>query len=109
MKPEAIRERRRKWLKKGLASLPDQPRSGVPSKLNETYRDQLKEWVDAEPLNCRALGTRLTAETAVTVSASTLRNKLKRLGYFWKRTRYSLKKARSQALRAGPARYRRAD
>lgn len=34
VKPEAIRERRRKWWKKGLASLPDQPRCGAPSKLS---------------------------------------------------------------------------
>jgi hypothetical protein len=26
VQPEAIRDRRRKWLKKGIASLPDQPR-----------------------------------------------------------------------------------
>ena len=29
--PEAIRIRRRKWLKYGFASLPDQPRSGAPT------------------------------------------------------------------------------
>ena len=32
VKPEAIRERRRKWWRNGLNSLPDQPRSGAPSK-----------------------------------------------------------------------------
>jgi transposase len=30
LKPEAIRERRRKWWKKEMNSLPDQPRSGAP-------------------------------------------------------------------------------
>jgi len=93
VKPEAIRERRRKWWKNGLNSLPDQARSGAPSKLADAHRSQLKEWADAEPLNCRALVSRLTTECGVTVSAGTLRNELKRMGYVWKRTRYSLKKS----------------
>ncbi|MCQ8106474.1 helix-turn-helix domain-containing protein [Methylomonas sp. SURF-2] len=93
VQPEAIRERRRKWWKNGLASLPDQPRSGAPSKLTDAHRSQLKEWIDAEPLNCRALVSRLTTECGVTISAGTLRNELKRMGYVWKRTRYSLKKS----------------
>jgi transposase len=91
--PEAIRERRRRWLKKGLASLPDQPRCGAPSKLNEAHRTRLKEWIDDEPLTCRVLVSRLVAECGVTISASTLRNELKHMGYVWKRTRYSLKKS----------------
>lgn len=95
MKPEAIRERRRKWWRNGLDSLPDQPRSGAPSKLADTHRGQLKEWIEAEPLTCRALVSQLTVEFGVTISASTLRNELKHMGYAWKRTRYSLKKARS--------------
>jgi len=102
VKPEAIRERRRKWWRNGLNSLPDQPRSGAPSKLADAHRSQLKEWIDAEPLNCRALVSRLTAECGVTISASTLRNELKRMGYVWKRTRYSLKKSAIQSASNRP-------
>lgn len=91
--PEAIRERRRKWLKNGLASLPDQPRSGAPSKLNDDHRALLKEWIDAEPLTSRAVVNRLETECGISISANTLRNELKRMGYVWKRTRYSLKKS----------------
>lgn len=98
VKPEAIRERRRRWLKNGLASLPDQPRCGAPSKLTEAHRNQLKEWVDAEALTSRALVSRLATECRITISASTLRTELKQLGYVWKRTRYSLKK---NATRSG--------
>jgi transposase len=101
VKPEAIRERRRRWLKKGLASLPDQPRCGAPSKLTEAHRNQLKEWVDAEALTSRALVSRLATECRITISASTLRTELKQLGYVWKRTRYSLKK---NATRSGLSR-----
>ena len=53
----------------------------------------IKEWIDAEPLTCRALVSRLTVECVVMISAGTLRNELKRMGYVWKRTRYSLKKS----------------
>jgi transposase len=93
LKPEAIRERRRKWWRNGLNSLPDQPRSGAPSKLTDAHRSQLKEWVDAAPVTCRVLVSRLVAECRITISGGTLRNELKRMGYVWKRTRYSLKKS----------------
>jgi transposase len=92
VKPEAIRDRRRKWWKTGLDSLPDQPRSGAPNKLTDAHRSQLKEWINAEPLTCRALVSRLTTECGVAISASTLRNELKRMDYVWGRTRYSLNK-----------------
>jgi transposase len=102
VKPEAIRERRRKWWRNGLNSLPDQPRSGALSKLTDSHRCQLKEWIDAGPLNCRALVSRLTTKYGVTISASTLRNELKRLGYVWKRTRYSFKKSAIQSASSRP-------
>ena len=47
---EAVRIRRRKWLKSGLASLPDQPRSGAPSKLTDKQRQELGKWVEGEAL-----------------------------------------------------------
>ena len=93
LKPEAIRERRRKWRGNGLGSLPGQPRCGAPSKLVDGHRGQLKKWVDAGPLACRTLAGRLTADCGVTISAGTLRNELKRMGHVWKRTRHSLKKS----------------
>lgn len=89
---ETIRERRRRWYKKGLLSLSDEKRSGAPSKLNEVHRASLKKWMDEEALGSRELLSRLKQEHEVSVSASTLRNEVKRLGYVWKRTRYHLKK-----------------
>ncbi|MCL7420129.1 MAG: helix-turn-helix domain-containing protein [Methylobacter sp.] len=89
---EAIRERRRKWLKTGFASLPDKPRSGAPIKLTDEHRNQLRSWIEAEPLTARALLNRLEKTFSVQVGNTTLRTELKRLGYVWKRTRYSLKK-----------------
>jgi len=90
---EAVRVRRRKWLKSGLASLPDQPRCGAPSKLTNEHRELLGQWVEAEALSSRELLTRLEKECQVHIGPTTLRTELKRLGYVWKRTRYSLKKS----------------
>ena len=90
---ETVRIRRRKWLKRGFASLSDQPRCGAPSKLAEEHRQRLRGWVEAEPLSARELITRLERECGVTIGATTLRNELARMGYVWKRTRYSLKKS----------------
>jgi transposase len=89
---EAVRVRRRKWLKHGQASLPDRPRGGAPSKLTDGQREQLGRWVEAEPLSSRELLTRLARECQVEIGRTTLRMELKKMGYVWKRTRYSLKK-----------------
>ncbi|WP_232422405.1 helix-turn-helix domain-containing protein [Methylosarcina fibrata] len=79
--PETIRERRRQWFKNGFASLADQPRSREPRKLSDEHRARLKMWVEAEPLSSRTLIIRLKTEYGVDVSAGTLRNELKRMGY----------------------------
>lgn len=77
--PETVRERRRKWLKKGFASLPNQSRSEASSKLIDEHRAQLKEWIDAEPLTSRALVNRLKIDCGIGISAGTLRNELKQM------------------------------
>ncbi len=89
---EAVRIRRRKWLKLGLASLPDRPRSGAPSKLTDEQRRRVGIWVESEALSSREVLTRLEREYGVVIGRTTLRMELQRLGYVWKRTRYSLKK-----------------
>ena len=98
---EAVRIRRRQWLKWGLASLPDRPRSGAPSKLTDEQRRQVGIWVESEALSSRELLTRLQRDYGVVLGPTTLRTALKRLGYGWKRTRYRLKKnaTRSDASR----------
>lgn len=102
LKPETVRERRRQWLKRGFASLPDRYRSGAPSKLTDGHREQLRGWVEAEALTARVLLTRLGQEFGVTIGATTLRNELKRLGYVWKRTRYRLKKSVTKSVSNKP-------
>jgi len=90
---EAVRIRRRKWLESGLASLPDQPRSGAPSKLADEHRERIQQWVETEALSSRDILSRLKEKYQIEMSATTLRTELKRLGFVWKRTRYSLKKS----------------
>jgi len=89
---EAVRIRRRPWLKLGFASLPDRPRCGAPSKLTADHRQPLSRWVESEALSSRELLTRLQRDYGVVLGPTTLRTALKRLGYGWKRTRYRLKK-----------------
>ncbi|WP_349432786.1 helix-turn-helix domain-containing protein (plasmid) [Methylomarinum sp. Ch1-1] len=89
---ETIRRRRRLWKKKGFCSLPDQPRSGAPNKLTDEERQLLKTWVEQEALTSRALLSRLEERGAADICDKTLHNELKRMGFIWKRTRYSLKK-----------------
>ena len=95
---EAVRVRRRKWMKTGFESLVDRPRSGAPSKLSSSHRQQLTNWLESEPLTVRQLLARLKAEFQLTISANTLRNEIKRLGYVWKRTRYCLRTNGSPTL-----------
>jgi hypothetical protein len=60
--------------------------------------------VETEALSSRELLTRLENEYRVCIGPTTLRMKLKRLGYVWKRTRYSLKKTgrRSDSNKLAP-------
>jgi transposase len=99
---EAVRIRRRKWLKWGLSSLPDRLRCGAPSKLTDEQRRQLGKWVESEALSSRELLTRLARDYQVVIGRTTLRTELKRLGYVWKRTRYSLKKNATRSASSKP-------
>jgi len=93
---ETIRQRRRRWQKEGFASLPEPARSGAPRKLSEEDLRLLKQWVMDEALTSRMLLKRLKEERGVEVSDRCLHKALKRLGFVWKRTRYSLKKKRDE-------------
>lgn len=89
-------------LQAGFASLPDQPRSGGPSNLNDEHRARLKAWIEAEPLTCRGLGDHWETECGLRLSSNTLCNELKRLGYDWKRDALTFKKTWPRTLRTSP-------
>jgi transposase len=88
---QTVYERRQQWLSKGFAGLLDAPRSGAPGKLS-AYLSTIEEWAQASPMSAGEMHQRLVDEFEVTVHLNTVKNALKRLGFVWKRTRYSLKK-----------------
>ncbi|WP_218829112.1 helix-turn-helix domain-containing protein, partial [Burkholderia sp. HI2714] len=99
---EAVYERRYRWLEKGMASLPDGPRSGAPSKLSPEQLEQLKVWASEEALTAPALLARLEEQFGVRVHRNTLTGALRRAGLVWKRTRHSLKKTQRTAVSTSP-------
>ncbi|MGC3030395.1 helix-turn-helix domain-containing protein, partial [Burkholderia sp. DN3021] len=101
-KAEAVYERRYRWLEKGMASLPDGPRSGAPSKLSPEQLEQLKVWASEEALTAPALLARLEEQFGVRVHRNTLTGALRRAGLVWKRTRHSLKKTQRTAVPTSP-------
>jgi diguanylate cyclase (GGDEF)-like protein/PAS domain S-box-containing protein len=85
VQPETIRQRRKRWLKKGFASLADQARGGgAPCKLTAEHRHALQNWIAKDALSCHELHHRLKKVYQVNISVTTLRNELKRLGYVQK-------------------------
>lgn len=88
---KTVHERRQSWLDKGFASLVDAPRKGAPSKLS-AHLPAIEAWAQAAPMTVSDVQKRLKEEFDVVVHANTVRDALKRLGFVWKRTRYSLKK-----------------
>jgi transposase len=60
--------------------------------LTDEQRHKLKQWAEAEALSSRELLSRLKENGVAKVSQRTLQMELKRMGFIWKRTRYSLKK-----------------
>jgi transposase len=95
---EAVYERRYRWNEKGLPSLQDAPRRGVPSKLSEDMLAELKRWSTEEALNARELLSRIQEKYGIQVHLSTIKRACERMGLVWKRTRHSLKKKRPSTL-----------
>jgi len=89
---DTVYDRRKNWLLKGFACLYDVHRSGAPPKLNAIHIDQIKTWAEEEALTGPAIVARLKEKYDVVVSVNTVLGVLKKLKFFWKRTRHSLKK-----------------
>ena len=90
---DTVYDRRKHWLTEGFASLADKHRRGVPSKLTEAQREQLRLWASTEALTARQLLTKLKDEFDVVLHPNTLGVILKKMRFVWKRTRHSLKKS----------------
>lgn len=90
----------RRWIDRfethGSAGLIDQPRSGGPSKLDETEQEIFRGLVDTYPNQPRQVVSELKQRTGKTISRTTLRRYCRRLGLRWKRFRKSLKHRRDE-------------
>lgn len=82
---------RRNWFR-GLASLPDLPRSGAPKKITPEQLAKIVAMAIAEPLTAKQLLAQHVQSGGALVNVGTLTTALKSSGMVWKRTRHSLKK-----------------
>lgn len=83
---------RRNWLREGITSLPDLPRSGAPRKITPTQLATLVAAAAAEPLSATQLLALHVKGGGLPVRVGTVTTALKASGMVWKRTRHSLKK-----------------
>ena len=79
-----------RWDAFGLESLPDQPRSGSPSKSTESEQAQALAFLKESPHNPALVLSQIEQETGKQISRSTLKRLAKRAGLIWKRMRKSL-------------------
>ena len=89
---ETVRVTWQRWVKEGMESLSDKPRSGAPRKLDEAAVERLLQWAREQPLTATELLQRHIEAQGSPVEVNTLIRTLKANGLVWKRTRHSLKK-----------------
>ena len=82
------------WQARGYSSLVDAPRSGAPRKISSEQLVKIVNMASAEPLTAKTLLAKHVEDGGAMVHVNTLRVALKEAGFFWKRTRHSLKKKR---------------
>lgn len=91
----------------GLEGLKTRPRSGRPPKVDEHYREVLRQTLETAPRQLGLpfnrwtlprLGIYMDKKTGVTVSVGHMSRLLKGLGYVYKRARHDLSHRREQAL-----------
>lgn len=100
---ETVRVTWQRWVKEGMDSLSDKPRSGAPSKLDAAAVERLVQWAREKPSSATELLQRHTEAQGVPVEVNTLIRALKANGLVWKRTRHSLKKSETPSPLPSPA------
>ena len=85
---ETVRVTWQRWVKEGLDSLSDKPRSGAPNKLDEAAVERLVQWAKEKPSTAVELLRRHTEAQGTPVNPDTLIRALKAKGLVWKRTRH---------------------
>ena len=100
---ETVRTTWQHWVKEGLNSLSDKPRSGAPNKLDEAAVERLVQWAKEKPSTAVELLQRHTEANGTPVNTDTLIRTLKANGLVWKRTRHCLKKSEMKPSSPSPA------
>lgn len=100
---ETVRTTWQHWVKEGLNSLSDKPRSGAPNKLDEAAVERLVQWAKEKPSTAVELLQRHTEAQGTAVNTDTLIRALKAKGLVWKRTRHCLKKREMKPSSPSPA------
>jgi transposase len=102
---DAITGFRRRWNKRGLASLRDAPRSGRPPKVTPAYRSALKEALRRGPLaygyvfttwSIARLNTHLHRVTGVRICDDWLRQLAHAEGFVYRRPKHTLQGKRDE-------------
>lgn len=100
---ETVRVTWQRWVKEGMESLSDKPRSGAPRKLDDAAVERLLQWAREQPLTATELLQRHLEAQGLPVEVNTLIRTLKANGLVWKRTRHSLKKRETPLPSPSPA------
>lgn len=85
------------WEQDGVASLPDQPRSGRPPKLTAAEQEIALRLLKETPRSIKTVLAKLYQETGKQVSEWTVKRLAKQNGKVWKRIRKSLRSKRDKA------------
>ncbi len=101
---ETVRVTWQCWVKEGMDSLSDKPRSGAPSKLDAAAIERLVQWAREKPSSATELLQRHIQAQGVPVEVNTLIRALKANGLVWKRTRHCVKKNETPPPSPSPAR-----
>lgn len=79
-----------RWSEKKLVGLYDRTGRGRKSKLSPEQKEEIKEWVKAEPKNLNKIINRVEEDWKIKVSKDTLKRAIKELGMTWRRMKRGL-------------------
>lgn len=85
-----------KWVKFGIESLYDKPRSGAPKKLTDKEIESVKQIIIENPQSPKTIIANILIRLGKEISQSTLKRIVKKANKRWKRMRKSLKNKRNQ-------------
>ena len=83
------------WESKGIVGLFDKPRSGAPSRWDESDIKIVEQLLQKYPQSPKTILAKFIEQSRKTISMSTLRRIIKKLNYRWKRARKSSKQKRN--------------